>query len=337
MPVLPRDRVKGWRQPPPYAVQIELVEGCQLRCNFCGLNGIRGKENDFKFMSLGLACDLAYKIKQEWGKSLPRIEFAMHGEPSFHPELVEAICGFRQILGKKAHLMMTSNGGGFLRDPIRLVDGVLEDLNVLALDWYEGVKIVPKLMEAYRAQGSHIPSYYPQDPMANPHRRRKPDEHDLVIVQDIEMATMGTHSVINNHAGCGAPKVDVDHPSQFKRCAKPFREMSIRWDGSVAICCNDWRGEFKCGSVASMALEEVWNGEAMQAARKYLYHGQRTIGPCKGCDALSYRTGLLPDKFGKVKLPPPSEEDRAAVERALGGASYTPPVRRVWELPVVKE
>jgi len=42
-------------QDAPFAVQIEPTEGCNLRCPFCGLNGMRGKDNDFKSMSVETA------------------------------------------------------------------------------------------------------------------------------------------------------------------------------------------------------------------------------------------------------------------------------------------
>lgn len=313
-------------QSAPFAMQVELVEGCNLRCSFCGLNGIRGKENNLKFMTEDTARVVTDRMKEAgWH---PRIEFAMHGEPSLHPQLITMLKIFRRKLGNATHLMMTSNGGGFLKDPITYINVTLDYLNVLALDWYENVNIVPRIIQAYRELGRRKITYYPADKTGNPHRRRAPHEHDLVIVQDIKEATSGTHSSINNHAGCGAPK---NESAQGKRCAKPFREISIRWDGSVAICCNDWRGEFKVGNVHDMTLDEIWQHPAMRAARRKLYHGMRDFGPCQGCDALSYRPGLLPDQRGKQRLPLPTQADLAEIRRALAGRTYTLPVLREWE------
>lgn len=314
-------------QEPPFAVQIELTEGCPLRCTFCGLNGIRGKENDYKFMKIELAGRVANLIKEAGWK--PRIEFAMHGEPSVNPHMLEILDLFRERLPKGTQLMMTSNGAGFMADPTYTIDEALRHLNVLALDWYENVKIVPKILERYKGKHKGKIIRYPENPDGNPHRRRKPGEHDFVVVQDIQVATKGTHSVLNNHAGCGAPK---NFSQRGKRCAKPFRELAVRWDGHVAICCNDWRGIFKCGNLSHSTLEEVWNGPAFQAARRKLYHGQRDFGPCDGCDAVSYRVGLLPDKYGKVSLPEPTQEDRKIINKAIHGSSYALPVLREWEV-----
>ena len=46
-------------QESPFAVQIELTEGCNLFCKFCGIRGIRKKPNDFKFMSLEVSKNIA--------------------------------------------------------------------------------------------------------------------------------------------------------------------------------------------------------------------------------------------------------------------------------------
>jgi radical SAM protein with 4Fe4S-binding SPASM domain len=319
---------EDWRQPPPFALQVELVEGCNLRCSFCGLNGIRDPlgagANLLKYMRPGTAGMLIKRLNEE--RWLPRIEFAMHGEPSLHPVFHEVVHMFRYRLPAAAHLMMTSNGAGFLRDPTVTIDEVLLDLNVLALDAYESVNIVPRILERY--QGRHHVWHYPRDRAANPHRRREPQDHDLVVVQDISVATRGTHASINNHCGCGAPPNDE---AQGKRCAKPFREMSVRWDGSVAICCNDWRGVLPVGNINDNTLDEIWNHPIMRAARRHLYHGLRTYTPCQGCDAASYRPGLLPDQRGQVLLPEPTDEDRRVLAQGRAAGPLSLPVLREWE------
>lgn len=316
-------------QAPPFCMQIELTEGCNLRCPFCGLNGIRGKENNLKFMDLSTVERITEDLQENGWRC--RIEFAMHGEPSLHPQFIKVLSMFRKRLPRTFHLMVTSNGGGLLKDPTLLIDQALEYVNVLALDAYENVSIVPKILERYK--GQHTPTFYPKDKTGNPHRRRSSGQHDLVIVQDIKRATAGTHASLNNHAGAGAP---LNDNAEGKRCAKPFRELSIRWDGNVAVCCNDWRGLYHCGSIHTMSLDEIWQSPGMRAARRKLYHGMRDFGPCQGCDALSYRPGLLPDQRGKQTLPEPTAADERVIKRALADGPLTLPVLRPWELPAQK-
>lgn len=319
-----------YQQEPPFAVQIELVEGCNLRCAFCGLSGIRGRDNDYKFMTEVTLSELMHQIVDEgWN---PRVEFAVHGEPTMHPDYVGMIALARQA-APRLSLMMTSNGGGLLRKP-GPVSNVLAlfhaGLSTLALDDYEGVGIVPKIRRAWndgpRGDGAIRTYEYPEEDAGNPHRRT--GERRLVFIADISRASRGTHAALNNHAGAGAPP--LSEPMRA-RCAKPFRELTVRHDGSVAICCNDWRGEYKCGNVISDGLLRVWRGAAMDAARRRLIRADRDFGPCRGCDAVSYRVGLLPDKMGKAAMPPPDAASDRALARAVSGAPYTAPVMRDWE------
>ena len=77
------------KQEPPFAIQIELTEGCNLFCKFCGIRGIRNKPHRYKFMSLEYSKNIAKQIRKANWQS--RIEFAMHGEPTMNPRLLEII------------------------------------------------------------------------------------------------------------------------------------------------------------------------------------------------------------------------------------------------------
>jgi radical SAM protein with 4Fe4S-binding SPASM domain len=325
-------------QDPPYCIQVEFTEGCNLGCSFCGLQHIRdngangpedkhGKASAMKFLTLENAEVIAGRIAAaKWN---PRIEFAMHGEPTMNPNYIELVAIFRKHL-PKASLQLTSNGGGLLKNQgfSSNINALMEaGLNILSLDNYDGIRIVDKILQGYN--GPHRVWKYPQEIMGNPHRRRKPHEHDIVVIQDIEAATKGNHSILSNHTGGSFP---LNDKMKGKRCAKPFREMSVRWDGNVAMCCNDWPGRYKIGNMLTTSVEKLWLGEAFQAARQALYHGQRTFTPCKGCDHVSYRPGLLPDAKGKETLPAPDAKTWEVIEKYTSGEPYTPKVKRPWDV-----
>lgn len=316
-------------QEPPNSIQCEASEGCNLYCDFCGLQGIREKMvKNYKFMAVETA-DSLFKQVAELGWN-PRVEFANHGEPTLNPNLVDFIRIVRKYL-PKVSIMVTTNGGGLLRggNSATHIQGLFNaGLNILALDDYKGVGIVPKIREKlHELTGVEI-FEYPANPLGNPHIRAKPNKRMVTIIEDISVAVKGVHSQLNNHAGAGSAP---NQSAAGKKCAKPFRELSVRWDGNVAVCCNDWRGFYRVGNVVTDGLDKVWNGSAMGAARTKLYHGQRDFGPCNGCDAKSYRVGLLPDKFGKVSLPLPNEEVDRDLTEALSQGPYTTPVKRPWE------
>ena len=175
-----------YKQSSPYCIQIELTEGCNLQCPFCGIQGIRdaGKSSPpYKCLTVENADLIAQQIAQSgWN---PRIEMAMHGEPTMNPDYYEVVKVFRNRL-PKTHLQMTSNGGGFLKKPgiVENINNILEaGINVLLLDNYERVKICDKIRESYT--GPHPVFEYPSDKRSNPHKRRKPTEHHIVIVEDM--------------------------------------------------------------------------------------------------------------------------------------------------------
>lgn len=324
-------------QEPPFALAIEFTEGCNLYCNFCGLQGIREKsEKNYKFMTVETARSIAKQVAELGWKS--RIGFAMRGEPTMNPHAADIVRVIREHL-PRATMLMLSNGGGLLRKPgpAANVQALFDaGLNILGLDDYEGVGIVPKILSTINEQGAQV-GYefykYPDDPRGNPHVRTRPSVRRLVQVRDLSVTQAtdkkGNHNRLSNHAGAGG---ELNDRMEGKRCALPFRQMAIRFDGNVPLCCNDWRGEFRTGNVITDGIEACWQSAAMGAAREYLIRGERSaLRPCAGCDHRSYRVGLLPDLLGKGKLHKPDEQTARDVAAALKDGPMTKPVLRPWE------
>jgi radical SAM protein with 4Fe4S-binding SPASM domain len=321
-----------YQQEPPFAIQVEFTEGCSLYCDFCGLRGIREGIGDYKFATPETIQRIAYEIKRlNWNS---RIEIAMHGEPSMNPKFIELVTILRKTLPSN-QLMMTSNGSGYIK--AGNIQKVFQaGLNILALDKYEGVDFVDRALknltittnDAGFKNWEGLPIYdYPAQPDGNPHRRIKGKM--LSIVRDISIADKGTHAKLSNHCGAASP---LDYSKEGKRCAKPFRELSINYNGDIAICCNDWRGTYACGNINKLGLDEIWQGKPFTLARKALYNGQRTFKPCLGCNATSYRAGFLPDKKGKESLPLPTEAEWIEIHKIAEAPTLTPIVFRPWEL-----
>lgn len=303
------------KQDAPFTIQIEFAEGCNVKvprsdgtkglCEACGLNAIRSGPGDYKFMTVETAETVAKQIAASGWTS--QLLFAQHGEPSMNPNMVELLTTFRKHL-PKAYMVMLTNGGGFIKSG-RLNDVFKAGLNVLAFDDYEGAGLVERVPFE---EADYPIKHYPSDKEANPHHRTK--KQFIVLIDDIKNATKGNHSKLNNHAGSGMP------PNQDfwgKKCAKPFREVGVRWDGTVSGCCVAWRNEVEVGNTNDTDLETLWNGPVFQAMRRILITGDRKhIELCSGCDHPSYRVGLLPDKFGKEKLPMYTQEDIDTVAAA---------------------
>lgn len=320
-----------YTQDPPNCIQVEPSEGCTIACRFCSIRALTpGPNSVFKFMDMEVAAALGERIKATgWN---PRIEFAMHGEPTAHPDLSGLVRTLRSYLPTN-YFLLTTNGTPLIADRDQAsFEAKVEALyaagiDTIALDAYRGLKVheyARRMERPWLLVGD-----YPADTAFNPHPRRSRKAKKLLsIVQDISYADGGTHAHLSNQGGTAGPK---DPSFQGRPCALPFRELSVRWDGSIAICCNDWRGKFKLGTIVDTPLLDIWHHPAMYAARKKLVKGERDFGVCDGCNHLSYRVGLLPDRKGQRTLPQADAEDLNLIEMALAGDPYSPGVLRVWE------
>jgi radical SAM protein with 4Fe4S-binding SPASM domain len=241
-----------------------------------------------------------------------------------HKGLAEMIAAARRH-NPGAFIMVTSNGGGWQKDAYARIAALFKaGLNTLALDDYKHsggwVTNIKAQLAPYEDVASWRVHHYPSDPKGNPHHRHK--EQKLVYLNDIEDNSTGNHQLTNQGGASFAAKKEP----LAQRCAKPFRELSVRWDGNVAICCDDWKGTYKVGNVNDMPLQDIWYHPRFEAARRKLYAADRNMGasaPCTGCDVRTYRNGLLPDKLGKGAMLPPDDESNAVVREALRGRVFS--------------
>jgi organic radical activating enzyme len=310
----------------PFTIKIELVEGCNLFCKWCGIRGIRKGPGGYKFLTISLAKKIAKQIKESgWN---PRLELAMRGEPTMNPNLLEIIHILKEE-NKFIPIMITSNGGGLLKNNniTKNISSLFEaGLNVLALDDYKYSKIIPKIKNEYKG---NIPiTTFPEE---SPYKKRKYNEKIIIIIPDIGQYTKLSTRTLSNHCGCAFP---LNFSKKDSLCARPFRELAIRYDGKVPLCCNDWRGTYICGDITKNNIVEIWNNKNFDAVRRVLFFNKRTFPPCLGCDSISYRLGFLPDKMGKKKkeIENPDEECFTTIKNILKESPLNKIVKRPWEI-----
>lgn len=337
------NRRKYRTQEPPFNITFELTRGCNLRCSFCAVAAIQEKQgHGYSFM----AKDTLVRVVQQAAqlKWHCRVGFAMRGEPTMHPDYVGMVAAVRQHL-PRTHITMLTNAGGLLRKPgpVANVQALFDaGLSVLGLDDYEGVKYVPKVLEALGEHGRLVSGKhhklgfqffkYPQDRAGNPHQRRPRGTRTLVQIRDIAAQDadkkIGTHGKIFNYAGLGGPP---DDSMNGKRCHHPFRQIAVHWDGNVPLCCNTWDSPYYVGNTNETDLNALWQSNAFGAAREKLIRGQRDFTPCTGCNHRSYRVGLLPDLKGQGKLHRPDAQTAADIQEALSHGVRDKVVRLPWQ------
>lgn len=338
-PDIREDKMR-YHQDPPNTIKVELTEGCNLRCGMCGLQGIREKPGGpYKFLTVKLAKKIAKRVaKSGWNS---KFEFALRGEPLMNPDAAEIIGVFRSAL-PKAQLMITSNAIPLLKKPgprKRVEDLFDAGLNTLALDNYVPSQKAVRLAVVgamdmdiqVTAYGDVFPLDLEEGP--SPYSRAKKDEKRVIVMEDFEAAALKNKEVGTKHVNvhCGAGMKPLEEPL-MQRCARPFRELIIRYDGRIALCCNSWRDEYQCGKILDHeTLQEAWDNKYLMAARHKLYAADRNFGSCVGCNERTYRNGLLPDRMGKKDLREPNSKDDKVIRQALKRGPATKPVLRPWE------
>lgn len=327
-----RDLLNGYKQRFPCLVEIEPVEGCNLGCSFCGLRGIRKHgTRPWKMMDVETAETIARKIADEGWRS--RISFCGHGEPTINPDLLKIIAVFRQYLPDNDFSILT-NGYGFRNEVFDIndfyeevcrlcVNDIIFDVYAEDGDWRAIYRLPEEVLSNVRTMGV-------DDTFRNAGRKRR---QTRIMLYPLEVEKKSLRKM-QNHCGAAAP---LDYRREHTVCTKPFRELFIRWNGRVALCCDDFRGQYFIDDATrtDRTLDEIWNDERFQAARIRLFNRDRTFKPCYGCDNPPNKAGFLPDITGgrdKDKMPKEiTEEVIQVTKEAYLPEGLTTIFRRKWE------
>lgn len=311
------DEAKSMNRPYyPFCVQIEFTQGCNRDCEFCGTRGIEKKIHYTTPQTISHIAGLLKKFGYEG-----RILLAGHGEPTLNPEAAKLVGILRANL-PSAHISMFTNGYAVLKNPELMHRLFAAGLDSLMFDEYSDNAIFNKVMNLEGLSRYTVDVLRKGTALFDRKKKKR-----VVIAPPIEQGERRMNRKLCNHCGAGMPP--MKQPLE-KKCSIIFRDFFIRYDGNVAICCNDFRGEYYvCNILNCRTFEEAYYHPRLEAARRRLMQNDRRFYPCSICDVTPLRPGLLPDKQGKLMMPLPTAEDIATTEKRW------PPLavkrRREWE------
>ena len=297
----------------PYTVKIELVRGCNRSCSFCGTNGIDKK---LKFMSKDTLVKAITLIKESGYN--PRILLDGRGEHTLHPNFYEMVRVIKGIM-PKCYIQILTNGWSVNHKKHAIPKMLAAGINDITLDEYFDSHFDPEFIQEEidlytRKTGNKVDLYIMGNgvPMYGPKNGNK---RRVVIVPDIEAGQICLSRKLTNQCGAGMPPSDE---CQYKTCTRVFREVPIRYDGNMVLCCQDFRDQFIIGNVHDVeTFDELWRSDRFEAARRILYHDCRTFFPCNICNLIPIRPGLIPDHLGKEDMEKPTKKDYKLVNEKI--------------------
>ena len=289
----------------PWSVQLELTEGCNRRCRFCGIHSLYREDQDmgYKFMTSETAKKIAISLNEWLGKT--RLEFALQGEPLLNKDVNRIFNIFRTYF-PKGQIMTTTNG-----DPIRkgksfnsekIFDLFKSGLNILVLDYY-GEKHDPTYDEFFQmakeaSNGIPVFDFYKNKTTVWGYESNK----IMKIVVIDNTVDRNFQRDLNNQAGNTNPQYvefDTSQIPRMVRCHQPFRELSVKHDGAVPICCMDWGREHIMGKFPEDgSFQEIWKNEHIKRARSLLWNKRRDLlSPCDRCNYHPVKAGFMEDPY----------------------------------------
>ncbi len=237
-------------------VEIETINRCNGMCDFCPVNAQNDKR-EFREMTDELFAKIIDELSQiEYSGKLALFS---NNEPLLDKKIVDRHYYARRNL-PNARMHLFTNGTLMT---IEIFKNLMECLDELIIDNYsEDLRLI-KPCEEIRAYC----------------------ENHNDLKKKVTIVLRNPHEILTTRGG-DAPnrkkKTGVMHAS----CVLPFKQMIIRPDGRVSLCCNDPLGKNTMGDLRVETILDVWNGNRFREVRNCLLRGRVNWQHCNFCDAL---------------------------------------------------
>jgi len=258
-------------------IQIQTIEFCNLKCDFCPNHYIIWDRIENK--KKGIAYNtMSVENYTKIVKNLANLGFNGRFSPYLMNEplmdkdrIVEFIRIAREHL-PNCFIQMDSNGTGLTKELMR--DMIDAGLNRIQLDDYFDDRYAQRMLDVM----SHF-----QD-----------DNVNIILSSNynVEQVKKKEDKNKKEHYGPwtywnrgGLVNVNPDIPVPQKDCGYPSDQMYITWDGDALLCCCDWEYQVVHGNIFETSIEDVWTNESYEHYRSTLKKGRRDLlQMCRKCN-----------------------------------------------------
>jgi len=252
-------KYKNFNREMPKIIQTQTIASCNFNCSWCPAN----KHKDLYNNGMGKLMDekLFKKIVRDIPKDFSGdfLPFLMN-EPLLDKRLPELIRFARKNL-PEAHIRINTNGSLLTRQNI--IEFIDAGANRIAISDYTQKKTIKK-----RILGLELAEDYSKK---------------LKFWWDKNPQYEKTGINIHNRAG-NVPSFPIPETPLRLFCNKPFIELPIGWDGSVVLCCQDWKFKIIMGDAKKENILKIWKNSKYDEIRKNLMNFNRDMPLCRYCD-----------------------------------------------------
>lgn len=292
------EKMKMFGKQTPWVWVIEIVHGCNLSCGHCAMAVL---DRTPRCMSMETWEHTMEIIRQVNPAS--RVELAMGGEPTLHPDIYGMLKRGREIT-PLSQFQITTNGTMLTKGVVTYRGLMDAGCNIVYTDMYSPRK---RFQELAKESGFVFWFYYPEnedEPVQpegcnpwtyyGPHIKwiplqNNPSNWPKSRLTTVKLGTWFNHIDEKKAAKFGMKKVGTpDNPAPFRRCNQPFLYVPVSWTGDYILCCMDMALETVGHGNVSGGVEgfkEWWFGKFMQNHRRWLREKDRMKSPyCSRCD-----------------------------------------------------
>lgn len=294
----------------PNRITVELTNQCNVSCTFCPRQSIPMK---IGFMDWGLY----KKIIDEASQHLPiKLVIFFRGESLLHPQFVECV---RYAKGKGiGPIQYASNAYEFNEELAeQIVDSGLDfisfSLDTINPDVYRrtrlagdlnksmaNVRYLCELCKERKNKGLKVPTIQVSTIEISDYLTDQEEFIDYWKKFVDVVRVYYEHDDKGQFRDCSVKKELEKKVPTRQACRKIFTDLLVYWDGRLALCNYDWKGELKSLDLNKMTIKEAWDSLEYENVRTM--HKENTISSeymCSKCN--HWVIDYLPEGFlGKV-------------------------------------
>ena len=245
------------KQPLFNHIEVETINRCNGICSFCPVN----KNVDPRKEAV-MSQEMFYSIVEQLAEIdyCGRFTTFSNNEPLLDERIIDWNRYARERL-PKARMHMFTNGTLLTLDKFIALTEVLDEL--IIDNYQQELKLIKPCQEIQRYCEAH------------PELKKK-----------VTIVLRKPNEILTSRGGDAPNRQNIGDYSG-ERCVLPFKQMIIRPDGKVSLCCNDAVGKYTLGDLTRERLLDIWYGPRFQMVRKSLYEGRENWGNCSKCDNFS--------------------------------------------------